>query len=943
MIVEWVVLSWVFMALNEYRKKRDFYLTAEPRGQVRRAPSGIRRRFVIQKHAASRLHYDFRLEIGGVLKSWAVPKGPSLNPGQKRLAVAVEDHPLEYGDFEGTIPAGQYGGGTVMLWDRGTWEPEGDPQQAYQAGKLHFTLQGEKLRGEWILVRRGGSKALSGEKNWFLFKADDDEADPTTDILETQSKSVVSNRTMDGIGAAKDRIWNSRPESNGKPSKRKPSSATRSSGGASTATVDKPPPQRGSRASIATPAVKNGPAKASRKQRQPTADLARLLRSSAAKRGPLPEFVQPQLAGVVSNSPHTKDWIHEVKFDGYRMLCRVADGRATFVSRNALDWTNRLGRLAEAAAELPLEQALLDGEVVSLLANGLSSFQSLQNAFRDGRTGQLVYYVFDVLQAEGYNLAELPLTERKKILAAMIPQNDGGPIRLTEYLEGAGPTVFEQACKLGLEGIISKRQDRPYRSGRGFDWVKSKCLHREEFVIGGFSAPAESRHGFGALLLGYYDRRQRLVFAGRVGTGFSDKTLADLHRQLDKLAQKASPFENLSGRTGPARDVTWVQPELVAQVEFSNWTDDGLLRHPAFLGLREDKPARQIVRDRPAQLLAPTTAPMPKLKPASRRRREAATPPSAGKRTTSPRETAVGKSAAKNTVCGILISHPDKVLYPDQGITKRELAEYYEAVAEWMLPHMTNRPLSLLRCPEGTGGQCFFQKHPGPGAFPTLRRIPIREKSKTEDYLVVDDAAGLVALAQMGVLEIHAWGSRADHVENPDRLIFDLDPDPAVAWARVLQAARRVRELLEGLGLKSWVKTTGGKGLHVVVPIQPSVAWSEAKMFCGVVAKRLVADDPDRYIATMSKAARKGKIFIDYLRNDRGATSVAPYSTRARENAPVSVPLAWDELTSRLKSDRFNIRNLRRRLDGLQGDPWKELLRCRQTLEPALRKLSTEG
>ncbi|HZZ70689.1 MAG TPA: DNA ligase D, partial [Pirellulales bacterium] len=818
------------------------------------------------------------------------------------------------------------------------------------------------------LVRRGGRKTGDDERNWFLFKERDDTADSSADITADAPDSVVSGRTMEQIAANQDRVWK-----NGRAEKQRAKSA-KAAKSHSRSSSDRRKKHAAKDESDATPTAARPSAapRAAVRSTQSAAALERMLKDAGATRGKLPKSIRPQLATLVAEVPQGDAWLYEVKFDGYRMLCRLEEGKARFISRNEQDWTNRFRALAAAAAQLNIDDAILDGEVVALLPSGASNFQALQNAFREKRSEHLIYYVFDVLYLRGYRLLDLPLIERKKILRAILSDSEESKIRFAEHLEGKGQTVFEQACKLGLEGIISKRRDQPYRPGRGDDWRKSKCLNEEEFVIGGFTTPTGSRQGFGALLLGYYNHDD-LVYAGRVGTGFSDATLRDLHARMAKLERKTSPFANLAGRTGQARGVHWITPELIGQVEFSNWTADGRLRHPAFLGLREDKAAREIVRAAPVSWaetptgdtaenghLNPRSRAAHETHPAKRIARGAEKNPRSGAAKNSKKASAADHSAKKRktqrspraeetdhdaegpnaTVAGIKLSHPDKVYYPDCGVTKRDVAEYYAAVAEWMLPHVVDRPISSLRCPDGYVSGCFFQKHPGIGVSDRLRRFKIKEKSKTEEYLVVDDAAGLVALAQMGVLEIHVWGSKTEHLETPDRLVFDLDPDPLVKWSDVLGAARDIRDYLLELGLKSWPKTSGGKGIHVVVPIQPHVPWNEAKLFCGAVAQQLAREEPTRFIATMSKAARKGKIFIDYLRNERGATAVAPYSTRARENAPVSVPCSWDELTPRFKPNLYTVQTIRKRLSQLHGDPWKDLLRCRQGLSPAIKKLT---
>ena len=889
------------MPLAEYRRKRNFNRTPEPRGK--RARRSAQLAFVVQKHAASHLHYDFRLELAGVLKSWAVPKGPDLDPAVKRLAMQVEDHPLEYGDFEGVIPKGEYGGGTVLLWDQGTWEPVGDAAAGLKAGRLKFVLHGEKLRGAWMLVRKGG-KAAPDERAWFLFKERDDEAKTGKPITDAMPLSVATGRDLDEIAEQADRVWGPAGEQKQPAAKRtKPR-------------VDKLARKK---------STGNGRA------------IRTLLERSGAKRQRLPATQQVELATLAKQAPEGDDWLYEIKFDGYRMLCRIDKGQARFISRNGHDWTKKFPELAEIAASLPVQQAMLDGEVVALAADGTTSFQALQNIFQSGGTAKLVYYVFDLLHLDGFNVTSVPLEGRKELLGKVLAGATSKSIRLSEHLEGDGAEVFKQACRLHLEGIICKRRGRPYRPGRGLDWLKVKCSRREEFVIGGFTPPTGSRSHFGALLLGYHDADGQLVYAGRVGTGFNDQTLASLHKTLSKLVRAKSPFRNLTGSTGQARGVTWVEPRLVAEVEFSNWTDEGLLRHPSFQGLREDKSAREVVRDVP--LSSSEVKTMARAKPAkansknSRRKKQSSVAVSAPVQSSTRR-----KAADDIEVAGVRLSHPDKVLYPQDGVTKLDLAHYYEQVANWLLPQVVGRPLALVRCPGGHGKPCFFQKHPGEQVSPHLRQVNVSETASSEFHLAIDDLAGLIALVQMGVLEIHAWGSTTQHLEKPDRLVFDLDPDPSVVWPVVAAAARELRAVLENLGLQSFLKTTGGKGLHLVVPIRPRTDWDDAKAFCRAVADAMVKASPDRYLATASKAARKGKIFIDYLRNGRGATAIAAYSTRAKATPTVSVPIAWDELSPRLTSDHFTIWNVPARLKKLRRDPWADLPQTKQSITAAMLK-----
>lgn len=860
------------MSLREYQRKRQFQRTPEPRGEKH---ASVGRSFVVQKHAASHLHYDFRLELAGVLKSWAVPKGPCLDPSVKRLAMQVEDHPVEYGSFEGIIPQGEYGGGTVMLWDQGEWEPVGDPVEGYRTGKLKFILHGQKLQGGWMLLRtRDKSRSDKERHQWLLFKERDDQAKPISecDVLEEMPVSVKTGRNLPDIAADRDRVWGEK------------------------------------RIAKKTPAH------------------ARL---SAADGGKMPAHIDVELATRADKAPPGDAWVHEIKFDGYRIVCRIDRGHVELMSRNQKDWTERFAAIANAARELPVRQAILDGEIVALRPDGVSDFQELQNAFQEHRVGALHYFVFDLLYLDGRDLTQAPLLERKELLAKLLTQKGIPPsFHLSKHLAGNGPAFLREACKKGLEGIVSKRKDQPYVPGRGTDWLKVKCIRTDEFVIGGYTEPAGARKGFGALLLGYFSAKGNLNYAGKVGTGYDDRTLKTLLEKLQHLNRDASPFAD---RQRAPKGTHWVAPTLVAQVAFGSRTHEGILRHASFQGLREDKPAPEVTRED----ALPLAKVLRKGKPTKRL-------PSKVKRSSGPATNSDGEyDAAKQEYAGIRLTSPDKVLYPEQGITKLELASYYRMIAEWMLPHIADRPLVLVRCPEGRAQECFYQKHPGTGTPKALRQFPIKEKSKTEPYVLVDDVAGLISLAQIGALEIHAWGSRTDKLEQPDRLIFDLDPDPQVPWPRVVDGAHQVREFLEQLGLESFVKTTGGKGLHLVVPIQRRHDWDEAKAFCKAVADAIVRADPHRYTANMAKAARHGKIFIDYLRNGRGATAVVPYSPRARAGAPVSTPLAWAELTAHMRSDQFTLRNVLNRLKALKADPWGAIGSIRQSLQGPIKKLRT--
>lgn len=875
------------MGLSQYWKKRNFRQTPEPRGKE--TPAGPRLRFVIQKHAASRLHYDFRLELGGTLKSWAVPKGPSLDPAQKRLAVHVEDHPLDYATFEGIIPPKQYGAGTVLLWDRGYWDPIGDAEAEYRRGRLKFTLYGEKLHGVWNLVRMGGRQE-AGKENWLLIKEQDGEARKgrQSDVTGRLTASVASGKNLEQIASDDPAVWHSNRTTT-RTSKLKP---------------------RASRPASRAPAA--GARKASQE-----------------------DWIAPQLATLVTASPEGDDWVHELKYDGYRILCRLEDGEARLLTRNGHDWTAKLPHIAAATAELPCRTAWLDGEVVALLPDGRISFQRLQNAFDTRSDSNILYYVFDLLYLDGFDVREVALRERKRLLAALLKDRPSSSlIQYSDHISGRGDVAFAEACRSGMEGLIAKRADAPYLSGRNRHWVKVKCGRRQEFVIGGFTDPSGSRSAFGALLLGVYDDQGRLQYAGRTGTGFTDRSLKELHARLKKLEQKQPAFVNPPSGS-EARGVHWVKPALVAEVAFAEWTQEGQLRQASFQGLREDKDPRTIIHERALPASAAKEVETQGRKSPVRRKK--------------PREEtskARGQSSdGEAVVSGVTLSHPDRVLFPEQGLTKLALARYYESVSEWILPHLEDRPLTLVRCPEGYKKECFYQKHAGDHIPKVVGRVEIPEDDGSSSwYMVADSLPALVGLVQMGVLELHTWGAKRDQLEKPDRMILDLDPDPAVEWPLVIEGAQLTRTLLEELELVSFVKTTGGKGLHVVVPLQRAHTWDEVKTFSKAVADHLSRAIPERFLATMSKQKRKGKIFIDYLRNGRGATAVAAYSTRARPGAPVSVPLAWDELSNDMRSDHFTVENVSERLQHVRQDPWKAYFTTRQRItKTMLRKLTAEG
>lgn len=823
------------MALEEYRRKRDFTRTPEPvgEGEPARASAG---QFLIQKHAARRLHYDFRLELDGVLKSWAVTRTPSLDPAIKRLAVETEDHPLDYGDFEGVIPAGQYGAGTVLLWDQGGWLPEGDPHAGLAAGVLKFRLDGQRLRGGFALVRLKdeGRKDGGGHHNWLLIKERDDDAGGD---LADDDRSVASGRSMADIAAAPERVWTS-----------------------------------------------------AKSELHPDG-------LPGARAAELPARLSPMLATLAEEAPAGEAWLHEIKFDGYRLLARVEAGRCRLFTRSGLDWTERFPAIATACAALPCRAAWLDGEVVALDAHGVSRFHDLQRALADNRDEGLVYHLFDLVHLDGWDVAAVPLEARKDLLRRLLPAG-AGPLRYTDHMEGRGPDFRRQACTFALEGIIAKRRDRPYRPERGKDWLKVKCTGRQEFVVAGYTHQTGRRSGISALLLGVYDHG-RLIPAGRVGTGFSEREAAALEARLKGLARPGPPF---AGPT-PNIQALWVEPRLVVEVAFTEWTPDGALRHPTYQGLRLDREPAEVVRE--------------------------GTPGAI-------RGGATRGNDMDDRLAAVPLTNPERVLFPEQGLTKRALAAYYLQVAEGMLPHLRGRPLTLLRCPEGTAKACFFQRHPHPGMPKAIRRFP----DGGEVLLAIDDKGGddlegLVGLVQMGALEIHAWGASTADIERPDRLVLDLDPDEGLAWSRVVEGALAVKARLDALGLTCFLKATGGKGLHVVTPLVPRAGWDDVKAFTKGLAEAMAAEQPERYTANMAKARRSGRIFIDYLRNQRGATAIAPFSTRARPGAPVAVPLAWSELAAGIRSDHFTVETVTRRLSALAADPWAGMADAARPL-PAL-------
>lgn len=796
--------------LAEYNRKRDFKATPEPAGTRESSVTG--NRFIVQKHDATRLHWDFRLEADGVLKSWAVTKGPSLDPADRRLAVRTEDHPLGYAEFEGTIPKGEYGGGTVMLWDQGTWEPvPGKSAADLDEGHLHFILHGERMKGEWLLVRmkpRGNEK----RENWLLRKIEDAHAGNSSELLERALTSVLTGRSMAEIAADK-QASHSLAGKKGKAFAAETASAASHNKGKAKA--------RPRRASIAKP----------------------------------PPFRAVQLATLVDTVPEGTGWMHEIKFDGYRALIAASGADVRVFTRSGLDWTDKFAPLAASLAALDLPGALIDGEITAPGEDGNPSFSALQGVLKRGHAGQkpgdrLDFHAFDLLWLEGEDLAALPNLERKERLAALLAHAQP-PVHVADHVIGAGERLYEAMCRAGQEGIISKRTDAPYRGRRSKAWVKVKCTRRQEFVIIGWTKSSSAARPFASLLLAQ-NEGGALVYRGKVGTGFNEATLAELAARFTRLARKDAPADVPRLE---ARGARWIKPELVAEVAFAELTSENRVRHASFLGLREDKKAADVVPERAVAAPAP---------------------------------------AADETV---KISNRDRVIFPESGQTKGQLADYYAAVAPLMLTHMARRPISLVRCPQGRGRKCFFQKHDS-GAFGDgVHHVPIREKDGGfEDYIHVEDAKGILQCVQMGTIEFHGWASHADDVEHPDRMIFDLDPDEDLGFAAVRQASLDLRDRLGDLGLVSFAMLSGGKGVHVVVPLMPGHSWDAHKDFSKRFAEALSLAEPDRFVANMSKAKRKGRIFIDYLRNQRGSTAVMPYSVRSRDGAPIAVAVTWDEL-----------------------------------------------
>ncbi|WP_236196820.1 DNA ligase D [Pseudomonas glycinae] len=838
--------------LDDYNRMRDFSATSEPSADHRRGKKSAgdhALQFCIQKHDASHLHYDFRLELDGALKSWAVPKGPSLDPKVKRLAVHVEDHPLDYATFEGSIPEGHYGAGDVIVWDRGVWIPLEDPEKAYAKGKLKFELRGEKLAGVWNLVRTH----MPGKKEqWFLIKHQDSAARPQSDydVLVAEPDSVLSERTI----------------------------------------VDKP------RLSAKQVKPLQGPAKAPRKSASG--------KLTGAHKAKIPAQLKPQLATLVESAPEG-DWQYEIKFDGYRIMARIDQDEVQLFTRNGHDWTHKLPKQAQALAALGLESAWLDGEMVVADADGVPDFQALQNAFDSGRSENIVYYLFDLPYLNGVDLREVPVQERRAALATVLKTHQDPLLRFSEAFDETPQALLNSACQMRMEGLIGKRLGSPYVSRRSSDWIKLKCKHRQEFVIVGYTDPKGARSSFGALLLGLHDRDSgELRYAGKVGTGFNETTLKSILAQLKPLkVKKPAVINPPSGFE--AKGVHWLKPSLLAEVAFAEMTQDGSVRHAVFHGLREDKPAKDITEER--------------ARPMKTSKTESTAPSQSG--------LAEGK---------VRITHPDRVIDASSGTTKMQLAEYYASVAEWILPQLKDRPVALVRAPDGIAGELFFQKNAENLAIPGIRTL---DKELTgQPVMLINNAEALIGAVQMSMVELHTWNATTTDLDKPDRFVLDLDPDPALPWKSMVEATALTLTVLDELGLKAFLKTSGGKGIHLVVPLTRKHGWDEVKDFSHAIVTHMAKLLPERFSAVSGPKNRVGRIFIDYLRNGLGATTICAYAARTREGLPVSVPLFREEVGEIKGADQWNVRNVHERLAEVGDEPWADMKKTRQSITAEMRK-----
>lgn len=865
--------------LDDYNRMRDFSATSEPAakrsGKTKAKDHALQ--FCIQKHDASRLHYDFRLELDGALKSWAVPKGPSLDPKVKRLAVHVEDHPIDYATFEGSIPEGHYGAGDVIVWDRGVWIPQEDPAQAYAKGKLKFELQGEKLSGLWNLVR---THMPGKQEQWFLIKHQDSAAKPESDydVVVAAPDSVLSDRTI-------------------LPKKAK--------------TAAKPKP-------VKKPASKVAP----------EGQSAKLTGAHKAK---LPELIKPELATLVEKAPDG-EWSYEIKFDGYRIMARIDHGQVKLFTRNGHDWTHKLPAQAKALTDLDLESAWLDGEMVVANEQGVPDFQALQNAFEEGSSGNILYYLFDMPYLNGVDLREVPVEERRVALATVLRTHEDPLLRFSDSFGEAPDALLTSACQMQMEGLIGKRLGSPYVSRRSGDWIKLKCKHRQEFVVVGYTDPKGSRSAFGALLLGLHDRDSgKLRYAGKVGTGFNETTLKSIYAQLLPLkAKKAAVANPPSGFD--AKGVHWLKPVLLAEIAFAEMTKDGSVRHAVFHGLRDDKPAKDITEERPA-VVKKSAASAPAAEKSATRKPSAKKP--AGKKAAaeqaSPAPSQAGLAAGK-----VRITHPDRVIDASSGTTKMQLAEYYARVAEFILPELKDRPVALVRAPDGIAGELFFQKNAERLAIPGITTL---DKDITgQPVMMINNAEALIGAVQMSTVELHTWNATSDKLDKPDRFILDLDPDPALPWKSMVEATQLTLSVLDELGLKAFLKTSGGKGIHVVVPLTRKLGWDEVKEFSHAIVSHMAKLLPERFSAVSGPKNRVGRIFIDYLRNSLGATTICAYAVRTREGLPVSVPIFREEVEELKGGNQWNVHNVHERLAEVGHEPWADLKKTRQTITADMRR-----
>ena len=856
--------------LDDYNSMRDFSATSEPAAVKRsgkKTAGDHALQFCIQKHDASRLHYDFRLELDGALKSWAVPKGPSLDPKVKRLAVHVEDHPLDYATFEGSIPEGHYGAGDVIVWDRGVWIPLEDPQKAYAKGKLKFELQGEKLAGVWNLVRTH----MPGKKeNWFLIKHQDSAARPQDDydVLVAEPDSVLSERTL----------------------------------------VDKP--------KLAAKQVKPLEKAAPKSRKKATGAL------TGAHKAKIPAQLKPELATLVDSAP-AGEWSYEIKFDGYRIMARIDHDQVQLFTRNGHDWTHKLPKQAEALAALGLESAWLDGEMVVANEQGVPDFQALQNAFDSGKSTNILYYLFDLPYLNGVDLREVAVEERRAALSTVLGAHEQPLLRFSEAFDETPDALLNSACQMQMEGLIGKRLGSPYVSRRSGDWIKLKCKHRQEFVIVGYTDPKGARSAFGALLLGLHDRDSgELRYAGKVGTGFNEMTLKSILAQLKPLQVKTAAVVNPPSGF-EAKGVHWLKPKLLAEVAFAEMTKDGSVRHAVFHGLRDDKPAKDITEERAKPVKKSESKTTPK-KPA---KKAVASKPA-------PAETAPSQLGLANGK--VRITHPDRVIDAVSGTTKMQLAEYYASVAEWILPQLKDRPVALVRAPDGIAGELFFQKNAERLAIPGITTL---DKDVTgQPVMLINNAEALIGAVQMSTVELHTWNATTVDLEKPDRFVLDLDPDPALPWKSMVEATALTLTVLDELGLKAFLKTSGGKGIHLVVPLTRKLGWDEVKDFSHAIVSHMAKLLPDRFSAVSGPKNRVGKIFIDYLRNGLGATTICTYAARTREGLPVSVPLFREEVAEIKGGNQWNIHNVHERLAEVGDKPWADMKKTRQTITAEMRK-----